>query len=127
MTAWHDLSGLLPALTLGVAALLASSDMLAQASSAAPALSEPRSEVVVTATRESDARLAAKVQQALEGDPYIYTGHISVSAEGGVVRVEGMVEDPYDMLQILRMARRIAGKRRVINEIEVTTGSVDHD
>jgi osmotically-inducible protein OsmY len=127
MTAWHDLSGLLPTLALGVAALLASSDMLAQASSAAPALSEPRSEVVVTATRESDARLAAKVQQALEGDPYIYTGHISVSAEGGVVRVEGMVEDPYDMLQILRMARRIAGKRRVINEIEVTTGSVDHD
>jgi hypothetical protein len=38
-----------------------------------------------------------------------------------------MVEDPFDMLQILRLARRIAGRRRVINEIEVTTGSVDHD
>lgn len=125
LAARHDLSGLLTAVTLGVTALVASSETLAQANSAAASRSDPRAEVVVTA--ESDVRLAAKVQQALESDPYIYTGHISISAAGGVVRVEGMVEDPFDMLQILRLARRIAGRRRVINEIEVTTGSVDHD
>ncbi len=90
-------------------------------------VSDSRPEVVVTAGRESDARLAAKVEQTLQGDPYLFTGHISVSAENGVVRVEGVVEDPFDLLQILRLARRIAGKRRVINEIEVMTGSVDHD
>jgi osmotically-inducible protein OsmY len=127
MAARRNLSGLLAAATLGVAALVASSDTLAQANSAAASRSDSGPEVVVTATREADARLAAKVAQALDSDPYLFTGHISVSAEGGIVRVEGMVEDPSDMLQILRLARRIAGKRRVINEIEVTTGSVDHD
>jgi hypothetical protein len=38
-----------------------------------------------------------------------------------------VVQDPFEMLQIVRMARRIAGKRRVINEIEVAMGGVDHD
>ena len=127
MPARHDLSGLLLAVTLGVAALVAWPPALAQTDSAAAPRSEPRAEVVVTATRESDVRLAAKVLQSLESDPYIYTSHISVSAEGGVVRVGACVEDPYDMLRILRQARRIAGKRRMINDIEVTTGSVDHD
>ena len=37
------------------------------------------------------------------------------------MRVEGIVEDPHDMVQILRLARRIAGKRRVINEIEIVS------
>jgi osmotically-inducible protein OsmY len=118
VAARHDLGGPLAAATLGVAALVASPYTPAQ---------DSRPEVVVTAARESDARLAAKVEQALQGDPYLFTGHISVSAENGVVRVEGVVEDPFDLLQILRLARRIAGKRRVINEIEVMTGSVDHD
>jgi osmotically-inducible protein OsmY len=120
VAARHNLGGPLAAATLGVAALVVSPYTPAQ-------VSDSRPEVVVTAGRESDARLAAKVEQTLQGDPYLFTGHISVSAENGVVRVEGVVEDPFDLLQILRLARRIAGKRRVINEIEVMTGSVDHD
>ena len=35
--------------------------------------------------------------------------------------------EPADMMQVVRLARRVAGKRRVINEIEVVTGSTDHD
>ncbi|HYB34203.1 MAG TPA: BON domain-containing protein [Steroidobacteraceae bacterium] len=76
---------------------------------------------MVTATRESDALLESKVVQALERDPYLFAGHINVSAENGIVRVEGIVEDPFDMVQVLRLARRIAGKRRVINEIEIVS------
>jgi len=124
MAARHDPSGSLPAMALGVAALFASAAASAQA---APAPSSANPEVVITASRESDAVLVARVERAMESDPYLYVNHVSVSAEGGVVRLEGFVQDPFDMLQLVRLARRIAGKRRVINELEVLSGGVDHD
>jgi osmotically-inducible protein OsmY len=83
--------------------------------------------VVITASRLSDAVLVARVERAMQDDPYLFANHVSVSAENGVVRLEGFVADPLDMLQLVRLARRIAGKRRVINEIEVVSGGVDHD
>jgi len=110
-----------------VATWLAAPDALAQTPATTPPRSDARPEVVIIGTREADAVLAAKVEQALEKDPYLYVRHVSVTAENGVVRVEGYVEDANDMMQVLRLARRVAGKRRVINEIEVVTGSIDHD
>jgi osmotically-inducible protein OsmY len=120
----HDRSGSFPALALAAVALVASS-VRGQQPVPVPAGVPP--EVVISATRESDAVLVAKVEQAMQNDPYLFVSHISVSADKGVVRIEGVVQDPFDMLQIVRMARRIAGKRRVINEIEVAMGGVDHD
>ena len=75
-------------------------------------------EIVVTAARPSDAALAAEVATALEQDPYIFSDHVTVTAENGVVRVGGLVRELSDLLAILRLARRIAGKRRVVNEIQ---------
>ena len=121
MVARDKSGGSLPAVALGVAAWLVAPTTLAQAPAAVTARSDTRPEVVVTGTREADAVLAAKVEQALEKDPYLFAGHINVTAENGVVRVEGIVEDPFDMVQILRLARRIAGKRRVINQIEIVS------
>jgi osmotically-inducible protein OsmY len=130
----HDLSGSLPAFALGVVALVASPAPFGQATPGQAPLEQPASsaheshpEVVITGTRESDAVLVAKVEQALQKDPYLFVSHISVSAENGVLRVEGVVQDPFDMLQVLRLARRAAGKRRVINEIEFVDGGEDHD
>jgi BON domain len=130
----HDPSGSLPAFALGVVALVASPAPFGQAPPGQAALGESASsahethpEVVITGTRESDAVLVAKVELALERDPYLFVSHISVSAENGVLRLEGVVQDPFDMLQVLRLARRAAGKRRVINEIEFVDGGEDHD
>ncbi len=75
-------------------------------------------EIVVTATRQSDAALAAEVVTALEQDPYIFSDHLTVTAENGIVRVGGLVREQSDLLAILRLARRIAGKGRVVNEIQ---------
>jgi osmotically-inducible protein OsmY len=75
-------------------------------------------EIVVTATRQSDAALAAEVATALQNDSYIFSDHLTVSAQNGVVRVGGLVREQSDLLAILRLARRIAGKGRVINEIQ---------
>jgi len=71
-------------------------------------------EIVVTAKR-SDEAMAAKVEAALK---HIFSDHVTVTAKNGVVRVAGVVNDLNDLLAILRVARRVAGKGRVVNEIE---------
>jgi len=74
-------------------------------------------EIVVTAKR-SDEATAAKVEAALKQNPYIFSDHVTVTAKNGVVTVGGIVNDLNDLLAILRVARRAAGKGRVVNEIE---------
>ena len=88
---------------------------------------EVKDEVVVTATRQSDTVLAAKVTAAVQQDPYIFGDHITVTVEGGVVRLEGIVDDLGDLHRILRLARRIAGKGPVVNDLELRPLDGDHD
>jgi hypothetical protein len=75
-------------------------------------------EIVVTAARPADAAMAARVAGALQHNPYIFADHVTVTVENGIVRVGGVVQDLSDLYAILREARRIAGRRRVVNEIE---------
>jgi osmotically-inducible protein OsmY len=75
-------------------------------------------EIVVTATRESDAALTAKVTAALQQNPYIFSDHLQVTTQNGVVRITGVIRDLSDLLEVLRIARRSAGKGHVVNEIE---------
>jgi osmotically-inducible protein OsmY len=62
--------------------------------------------------------MVAQVQTALQQNPYIFADHVSVTAENGIVRVGGVVRDLSDMYAILQLARRLAGKGRVVNEID---------
>lgn len=48
-----------------------------------------------------------------------------MTAENGVVKVEGVVTEVSDLLAILRLARRIAGKGRVVDEIQFVPVDVD--
>ena len=87
-----------------------------------------KDEVVVTAARQSDAVLAAKVTAAVQQDPYIFGDHITVKVEIGTVRLEGVVNDLGDLYRALRLARRIAGKgQRVVNSLEFQPLAADHD
>ncbi len=88
---------------------------------------EIKDEVVVTAARQSDAVIAAKVTAAVQQDPYIFGDHITVTVENGVVRLEGVVNDLSDLHRVLRLARRIGGARRVANYLELSPLSADHD
>lgn len=101
--------------TLGVAGFGSSWPTLALS---APASEEPRNEIVVTAVRPSDAATTAAVATALQQDPYIFSDHVTVTTENGVVTLEGIVRDLSDLYEILRLARRIAGKGRLVNRIE---------
>ena len=86
-----------------------------------------KDEVVVTAGRQSDAVIAAKVTAAVQQDPYIFGDHITVTVENGVVRLEGVVNDLGDLHRVLWLARRIAGKGRVVNSLEFQPLAADHD
>jgi len=112
------------AASLGVAPL---GSLSAAGAFAAAPTGQIEDEVVVTAARESDAVLAAKVTAAVQQDPYVFGDHISVTVENGVVRLEGIVDDLSDLHRVLRLARRIAGKRSVANYLELMPLSADHD
>jgi hypothetical protein len=86
-----------------------------------------RDEVVVSAARLSDEVLVAKVTTAVQQQPYIFSNHLTVTAENGVVRLEGRLSDRHDLLSVLRLARRIAGKGRVVNNIEFAPSDDDSE
>jgi BON domain len=84
-----------------------------------------REEVVVSAERAADAVLTAKVEKVIRDDPYIFADHVTVSVENGVVTVEGTVFDVQDLRTVLRLARRIAGRHRVVNRIDLVIADDD--
>jgi osmotically-inducible protein OsmY len=68
---------------------------------------------------EADAVLAARVKSALSADPDINDTHIEVSIEKGNVVLTGLVEDNRALLDALRIAKRAAGARSVINAMSI--------
>ncbi len=71
--------------------------------------------------------MTAKVTTALRQDPYIFSDHVTVRTENGIVRLEGRVNDLVDLFQMLKLARRIAGKGRVVNAIDYVPTDDDSD
>jgi hypothetical protein len=83
--------------------------------------------IVVTAKRRTDPvadeRMKTEVEKALHSDPFFYDGHVTVTIENGVATLRGIVFDDWDMRQAMRISRRIAGVKRVINDLEeIQTG-----
>jgi len=117
--------GSLPAMALGAAGLLAGAPGWGQLPVPHSEVRTP--EVVVSATRQNDAVVTAKVVQTMHDDPYLFADHITVVTEGGVVRLQGVVTDVTDLYRAMYLARRIAGTRRVRNEIELITDVECHD
>jgi osmotically-inducible protein OsmY len=106
VTARHDRIGPLLVTALGVAAPALAP--FASAQTAAQLPSETRTdEVIITASREADAVLTAKLQQVLQDDPYAFTDHITVTTENGVVRLQGIAYEPSDLRRALYLARRV--------------------
>jgi osmotically-inducible protein OsmY len=113
--------------TLGVAALSGAPPVFAQAGQAQSANRDVRGEVVISADRLSDEAITARVSQALHDNPYIFSDHVTVATDHGIVRLAGRISDLADLFGILRLARRIAGKGRVLNEIEFAPSDQDSD
>jgi osmotically-inducible protein OsmY len=85
--------------------------------------------IVVTAKRRSDPvadeKMKTQVEEALHSDPFFYDDHVTVTVENGVAILRGIVFDDWDMRQAMRISRRIAGVKRVINDLEIETAGGD--
>jgi BON domain len=73
----------------------------------------PREEVVVRSTRLADEQITQQAQKAISNDPWVYSEHITVTTEKGIIRVEGIVQDTDEWYRILDLCRKIRGARRV--------------
>jgi hypothetical protein len=84
--------------------------------------SRPLDTILVTAQRLADEQIRVRVETALRDNPTLMSNHIDVSIKNGVVTLSGLVFDDWDMRIAWRAARRIAGVRRVVNDMEIKLG-----
>jgi hypothetical protein len=66
-------------------------------------------EIVVTAKRRfdlvADAKMKEEVEEALHSDPFFYDAHVTVTTKNGVVTLEGIVFDDWDLRQAMRISK----------------------
>jgi osmotically-inducible protein OsmY len=82
--------------------------------------------ILVTAKRQADAEADEKVRgqvaSALHSDPFFNDEHVTVTIKDGVVTLHGIVFDEWDLRAVKRIARRIPGVKRVVNDLEIKLG-----
>ena len=80
-------------------------------------------EIVVTGKKDpqaaADEELAKQVQTAMASDRYFYDYHVTATTKNGVVFLRGLVFDEWDARTALRITKRVAGVKRVINQLEI--------
>lgn len=83
----------------------------------------PLKPIVVTgkkfASKVPDAVLQERVETTMRADPYFFDEHVTVTVKDGVVILEGLVFDAWDIVTATRIARKIPGVKRVFNDIEL--------
>jgi osmotically-inducible protein OsmY len=86
----------------------------------------PLNSIVVTGKRPlltvPDAELTEQVQTAMRSDRFFYDEHVTIMVKDGVVTLQGIVFDEWDLRNARRIARKIPGVRRVINDLEIKLG-----
>lgn len=70
----------------------------------------------------TDEELQKRVQDALHSDPFFYDVHVAVSVEKGDFVLRGFVLGEWELHDAIRIARKAAGKRRVINDLSIELG-----
>lgn len=76
------------------------------------------------AERQADQATAQRVESALAADNELFSRHIIVAADGGVVRLTGYVWDPPDLVEAERIAKSVPGVTRVDNSLELQRNGV---
>jgi osmotically-inducible protein OsmY len=71
---------------------------------------------------EADEELRKRVQGALHVDPYFYDAHVNVSVENGDVVLRGFVFSEWDLRNAIRIARKAAQDRQVVDDLSIKEG-----
>jgi osmotically-inducible protein OsmY len=77
------------------------------------------------AQRQADNEMANRVEQALASDKELFSRHIVVRADDGVVRLTGFVWDPPEIMEAVRIASSVDGVSRVVNSLELQRNGMD--
>lgn len=78
------------------------------------------------ASSQADRATAQRVESALAADQELYSRHITVRADDGVVRLTGFVWDPPDLVEAERIAEAVPGVTRVVNSLELQRNGMDN-
>ncbi len=71
------------------------------------------------AERQADKETADRVLAALSADQELYSRHINVHANSGVVRLSGYVWTQPDLEEAKRVAESVQGVSRVVDDLEL--------
>jgi osmotically-inducible protein OsmY len=92
---------------------------------AAPAVSRSNS-IAASETQSAawvaDEELRNRVKAALHADPYFYDEHVTVSIEQGAVVLRGFVYSDWDLRAAIRIARKAAGDKHVVDNLSIKQG-----
>lgn len=69
--------------------------------------------------QQADDQLEQRVESALNSDPTLYAGKITVQADNGVVHLGGYVWDTDDLYEAQHVAGTVHGVGKVVNEMEL--------
>ena len=73
-----------------------------------------------SASQESQDRATEQaVRSALDADSHIYTEHVKIHVDKGVVNLSGWVWNDFDMYQAQQDALTVDGVTRVVNDMEL--------
>jgi BON domain-containing protein len=82
--------------------------------------------IVVTARKHIepvlDEQVKQQVETALHSDPFFYDEHVSVTISNGIVTLHGIVFDDWDLRSAMRIAKKLPGVKRVVNDLEIKLG-----
>ncbi|MGO9935037.1 MAG: BON domain-containing protein [Steroidobacteraceae bacterium] len=94
------------------------------AAEAVPAPDSNLKTIVVVGKRPAppDSEVKEQVEAALRSDPFFPDEHVTVTIKDGVVTLHGIVFDEWDLRVAKRIAKRIPGVKRVINDLEIKLG-----
>ena len=113
-------------LSTAILAVLAFSANVARAEKVTAPANTRLDEILVTAKRRfdpaADEKTKQQVEEALHSDAFFYDEHVTVTVQDGVATLRGIVFDDWDLRQAMRIARKIPGVRRVLNDLEISQG-----
>jgi len=78
------------------------------------------------AERQADKETADRVLAALSADEELYSRHINVHANSGVVRLSGYVWTQPDLEEAKRVAETVQGVSSVVDDLELERGGLDN-
>jgi osmotically-inducible protein OsmY len=102
--------------SVGFATRAGAQNVDAPASNQSASLTTPSTQGAGSVT---DEKLIKRVKDALHADPYFYDEHVTVSVENGAVVLHGFVSSDWDLRDALRIARKAAGDRRVVDNLSI--------